>query len=173
MIVRHNEMNLNFIFEFFFFSFFLLCEPLFWVFLIYFIRKFLIFFLYAERLCDRIFSCDDGTVMLHSLVFSNCQCEIDVEIYAIFFQYVQRLSISINVNLLFKLLMGTNGVWKRSKNENLEKLTVPPGLMSHTSFLFKKVENCEESCNTWYIHTSRPDKHFIWYRWWCNTKEIL
>lgn len=86
--------------------------------------------------------------MLHSLVFSNCQCEIDVEIYAIFFQYVQRLSISINFNLLFKLLMGTNGVWKRSKNENLEKLTVPPGLMSHTSFLFKKVENCEESCNT-------------------------
>lgn len=33
-------------------------------------------------------------------------------------------------------------------NEDLDKLSAPPGFMSLTSFLLKKVENSEESCNS-------------------------
>lgn len=43
--------------------------------------------------------------------------------------------------------MGTKHVRANLGNEDLDKLSAPPGFVSHTSFLLKKVENSEESCN--------------------------
>ena len=44
--------------------------------------------------------------------------------------------------------MGTKRMRANLGNEDLDKLSAPPGFMSLTSFLLKKVENSEESCNS-------------------------
>lgn len=43
--------------------------------------------------------------------------------------------------------MGTKHVRANLGHEDLDKLSAPPGFVSHTSFRLKKVENSEESCN--------------------------
>ncbi|KAK9280763.1 hypothetical protein L1049_003651 [Liquidambar formosana] len=44
--------------------------------------------------------------------------------------------------------MGLENTRTDSKNEKMEKLSVPPGFVSRTSFMLKRVENSEETCGS-------------------------